>query len=305
MDIGVTIRVLIASWTELETSLSAVQRIRQFSLDTPTETQRQDIREPPASWPLAGSISIRNLSAAYMIDGKSVVQNLSITIKAGERIGLCGRTGSGKSSLVATLFGLLVKQEGDIEIDGIGIDEVPLSTLRSKYVALPQEPFFLKGTARFNLVPWASSQDSTWVSDDEMLSALEKVQLLQKLSDMSIAGESPLDISLDEIDSVFSHGEKQLFCLARAMLSPGRIVILDEATSGVDAATDRLMQKVLREAFQDRTIIVIAHRLNTILDFDRVVVMDAGQLVEVGNPSQLMSKESGRFRALVEQQMTV
>ncbi|KAF2450312.1 P-loop containing nucleoside triphosphate hydrolase protein [Karstenula rhodostoma CBS 690.94] len=301
MDLGVNFRVIIVYWTELETSLSAVVRILQFSA-TPPEESDLAIASPPPSWLKSGAVAFSNFAASYTEDGKTVLNDIDLSIQPGEKIGLCGRTGSGKSSLVATLFGLLHQREGRVAVDGIPTTDVSLSTLRSKIIALPQEPFFLKGTVRYNLTPWNPEAQRPAVSDDAMQRALEEVQLWEKLSGAAETGQSALDLSLDNVDGLLSQGERQLFCLARAILMDGRIVVLDEATSSVDAHTDALMQRILRTAFADRTIIAIAHRLDTILDFDRVVVMDAGRIVEVGLPGELLETEGSLFRALVESQ---
>ncbi|KAK0609633.1 Metal resistance protein YCF1 [Lasiodiplodia hormozganensis] len=275
-----------------------------------------------------------------------VLHNINLTIAAGEKIGICGRTGSGKSSLVATLFGLLHlhgneggcgssrSSDGDgnngagqLLIDDIDAAAVSVAALRARIVALPQEPFFLAGSARGRnvrgeLAPWVVTANASSVgeegeegeleqdvrprpSDAEMERALRRVRLWEKLEGVAAAqagASSALDVKLDNVDALLSQGEKQLFCLARAVLQPGRIVVLDEATSSVDAATDALMQEILRSAFADRTVVAIAHRLNTILDFDRVVVMERGEIVEVGPPRTLLNTQGSMFRALVEAQ---
>ncbi|KAF1949726.1 putative ABC multidrug transporter [Byssothecium circinans] len=301
MDLGWNFKMIILSWTDLETCLSAVTRIRQFAA-VPSEAGDIARANPPECWPLHGAVAFKNFAASYTDDGKAVLKDISLDIKAGEKIGLCGRTGSGKSSLVATLFGLLHQKSGEILIDDVPIADISLAVLRSKIIALPQEAFFVKGSVRENLSPWHAEEKRIPLSDDKMQNALQQVQLWDKLSSTAGSSQSALDVSLDNVDALFSQGEKQLFCLARAILMDGRIVVLDEATSSVDAQTDALMQRVLRTAFASRTLIAIAHRLDTILDFDRVVVMDAGSIAEVGEPGALMRTEGSLFRALVEGQ---
>ena len=231
MDLGQNFRWIIIAWTDLETSLSAVTRIRQFA-QIPSEVQQVTrMAHVPDSWPQHGSVTLKDFAASYTEGGKCAIQQLNLDIRAGERIGLCGRTGSGKSSLVAALFGLLHQQEGEILIDGVATSHVSLDVLRSKMIALPQEPFFLRGTVRHNLSPWITEAGRLPVSDTHMREALEQVQLWEKLSSAALANGSALDVSLDNVDSLLSQGEKQLFCLARATLMDGKIVVLDEATS--------------------------------------------------------------------------
>lgn len=233
MDLGFNFRIIIRSWTELETSLSAVTRIRQFNA-TPSEGCEITEADPPDAWPTHGSVTFRHFAASYSEGGKPVLKDINLSIEAGEKIGICGRTGSGKSSLVATLFGLLHQQEGEILIDGFPTTSVSLPVLRSKIIALPQEPFFLGGTVRHNLAPWGDEEKRSSVSDDQMENALRQVQLWEKLCAVSGDHSSALDVSLDNVDSSLSQGERQLFCLARAILMDGKIVVLDEATSKYD-----------------------------------------------------------------------
>jgi ATP-binding cassette, subfamily C (CFTR/MRP), member 1 len=232
MDMGLYLRVLVTAWTDLETSLSAVARIREFSSTTPSEGT-ESACEPSPGWPDAGSVKFSRLVAAYSEDGLPVLKGIDLDIEAGEKVGICGRTGSGKSSLVACLFGLLEQQAGQILIDGIATDSISLSALRSKIIALPQEPFFLPGTLKENLVPWEDPLRRESVSQERMRSALIEVNLLAKFEDAAArAGISPIwDLPLNNIESLLSQGERQLFCLARALLMDGKIVVLDEVTS--------------------------------------------------------------------------
>lgn len=230
MDFGSNFQTVIKAWTDLETSLSAVTRIRQFS-QSPFEDRDATDADPPDSWPKNGSVQFKGVVASYAEDGANVLSNVNLDIKAGEKIGLAGRTGSGKSSLVAALFGLLHQQNGDILIDGISTSDISLQRLRAAVVALPQEPFFLKGTVRHNLVPWRLGNYRPSLSDVQMKDALKRVQLWEKLTAATVTEQSALDLNLDNVESLLSNGERQLFCLARAILMNGKIVVLDEATS--------------------------------------------------------------------------
>ncbi|KAI9691968.1 MAG: hypothetical protein M1820_009646 [Bogoriella megaspora] len=308
MELGQMIEVLIIYWTQLETSLSAVSRIRSFSDDSPLEPQPTTSSQISAlkTWPSQGMLSIRNLQASYSPSSSAspVLRDITLDIAPGERIGICGRTGSGKSSLVAALFQLLHIQSGSIFCDDVDLSTIPPNATRSKINALPQEPFFLPGSVRQNLSPWSTNDARTSkTSDAVMTTALKRVGLWSKLETLASKERlpSPLDVEIGEAEGILSAGERQLLCLARCMLTPAPLVVLDEATSSVDCATDRQMQKILREEpFVGKTMLVIAHRLETIMDFDRVVVMDAGRIVEIGRPGELLEREGGVFRGLVE-----
>ena len=285
MSLNGMLKNTIMTWTTVETSIGAVSRVKNFSETTRSENLPREVIIPPREWPQKGIIEIQGVSASYDADdGDPVLTNLSLSIKAGEKVGICGRSGSGKSSLVLSLFRMIELQEGSIIIDGIDISALPRDVVRSRLNAIPQEPFFLSGSIRLNLDPYEKS------SDGVLIEALKKVQLWQTIDSQ---GGLSADFNID----MLSHGQRQLFCLARAILRSGNIVVLDEATSSVDRQTDELMQRVIREEFADRTIIVVAHRLDTILDFDRVAVLDDGMLVEYDSPTTLLRTDSA-FRRL-------
>jgi len=279
---------IIENWTSMETSLGAISRLRNFNIQTATENLPGETNEPAESWPENGNIEIRNVNAAYTQDGVPVVKNLSMSIRAGEKIGICGRSGSGKSSLITTLFRMLELQtpESSIIIDGIDITTISRQRVRVALNAIPQEPYFLKGSIRFNADPRSLQSDAA------IISAIRKVELWDL-----IHAKGGLDADLDA--EFFSHGQRQLFCLARALLRKSKILILDEATSSVDVATDALMQRVIREEFRECTILAVAHRLNTILDFDRIAVLGGGELKEFDRPEVLLGRRS-MFRELYE-----
>lgn len=280
---------IIKTWTVTETSLGAISRLRNFNLQTATENLPGETTEPPENWPSHGAIELRNVCASYTNDGPTVVKDLTLSIRAGEKIGICGRSGSGKSSLITTLFRMLeLSPSSTITIDNIDITSIPRQRVRAALNAIPQDPYFLKGrSVRFNADPRSQHTDAS------ITAAIRKVELWDL-----VAAKGGLDVELDA--EFFSHGQRQLFCLARALLRGGKVLVLDEATSSVDVASDALMQRVIREEFAGCTILAVAHRLNTIMDFDRVAVLAEGELVELGRPEELVTKEGGWFRGLCE-----
>ncbi|MCJ1399110.1 hypothetical protein MMC11_002312 [Xylographa trunciseda] len=285
MSFNQSLAIIVKEWTALETSIGAVARLRSFSAETATENLPAESQGVPEDWPAYGSIDFRNVSASYNPEGTLVLRKLNLSIRAGEKIGICGRSGSGKSSLITTLFRMLeITPESSITIDGIDITTVPRQKIRSRLNAVPQEPFFIKGTIRSNADPYHQHTDA------EIVTAIRKVYLWDIVTD-----KGGLDADLDT--EFFSHGQRQLFCLARAILRRSKIVVLDEVTSSVDTASDALMQRIIREEFKECTVIAVAHRLDTILDFDKIVLLSAGELMEFDSPRALMSRPSA-FRAL-------
>ncbi|KAF4332182.1 ABC transporter integral membrane type 1 [Fusarium beomiforme] len=299
---------LVMQWTEMETSLGAVSRIYRFTRETSREGQPDDgLWSLPEGWPRSGNVTFESVSATYeyanlvsMVNPcraneqsthpqdvpSLALSNITFTIKAGEKVGICGRTGSGKSSLMASLMGLLPCHQGRIFIDGTDISTIAPETIRSKVNYVPQEPFTFDGTIRENLSPWNDQ-----VSDDAMVQALGKVGLWKKIE--SLRG---LDAML--ANDCFSHGERQLFCLARSLLRNSSILILDEPTGHIDPATDATIQQVIRQEFVDQTMIMIAHRLQSLIDFDMVLVLESGHLREIGSPKALLEDPASLFSAL-------
>ncbi|KAK6338386.1 hypothetical protein TWF730_002449 [Orbilia blumenaviensis] len=279
-------KMFMLFWTQLETSLGAISRIREFSETTPTEGSLEEQNGVvPIGWPAEGNIEIKGLTAGY--DERMVLTDVRISISGGEKIGICGRTGSGKSSLTLALLRMMEISAGTVVIDGIDISNIPRGTIRNEINVISQEPFFFSGNIRQNLDPYDAATDA------DMITVLRKCQL-----GGIIDGNKGLD---DEFTpDTLSHGQKQLFCLARALLRDCKIVVLDEATSGVDKDTDEMIQRIIREEMRDRTVIAIAHRLQTIIDFDRVVVMEDGRVVEVGEPGALLKDVDSKFKRLVD-----
>jgi len=276
---------VITTWTQVETSIGAIARLKIFSQQTASENLPGENEDVPDNWPSHGTIEFKNVSASYISGGNLVIRNLNMSIGAGEKIGICGRSGSGKSSLITTLFRMLEISEGSsITIDGIDITKLPREVVRSRLNAIPQEPFFIRGNVRFNADPNQEHIDAT------IIAAIQKVHLWEL-----VQNKGGLEAELDA--EFFSHGQRQLFCLARAILRKSKVVILDEATSSVDTKSDELMQQVIRKEFRDCTIIAVAHRLDTIMDFDRIALLSAGELKEFDTPDALMNGASA-FREL-------
>ncbi|OHX00813.1 ABC multidrug transporter [Colletotrichum incanum] len=308
-----TLKMLIQFWTSLETSIGAVVRIKNFSekttdeveddarrrgLVTPSEWRGRVSETDINGWPLSGAIELCDVSASYNVPDQSddeqatttkALNGISLSVRPGEKIGIVGRTGSGKSSLLLALLRLLPLSSGTISIDGVPLHSLPLLPLRSALIAITQDQFVLPGTVRQNLDPFG-----TVSADDAVVeSALARLGLWETIRD-----NGGLDAEFTE--EALSHGQRQLFFLARAILRKdvGRVVLLDEATSSVDAHTERVVKDLIREEFKDHTVIAIAHRLETVADFNRVVVLDKGRVVEAGNPQDLLLQAGGRFREL-------
>eukprot|EP00667_Euglena_gracilis_P000260 EG_transcript_260 len=238
----------------------------------------------PTEWPSHGTIVIDHLRAAYRPGLPLVLKSISVRIAGGERVGVCGRTGSGKTSLLLALYRMLRIEGGSISIDGVDALRVPLQTLRRRMAIIPQDAVLFAGTVRYNLDPGDEYDDS------KLWEALEVAQLK--------AVVSSLDQEVVENGENFSMGQRQLFCLARAFLKRSRVLCLDEATASVDYETDKVIQGLLRTAFGNCTIITIAHRLTTILDYDKVLVLGEGKVLEYDSPAVLLQRDSA-LKAMV------
>uniref|UniRef100_A0A8C8Z7C8 ATP-binding cassette sub-family C member 8 n=2 Tax=Lemuriformes TaxID=376915 RepID=A0A8C8Z7C8_PROSS len=281
---------LVRNLADMELQLGAVKRIHGL-LKTEAESY-EGLLAPsliPKNWPDRGKIQIQNLSVRYDSSLKPVLKHVNALISPGQKIGICGRTGSGKSSFSLAFFRMVDMFEGRIIIDGIDISKLPLHTLRSRLSIILQDPVLFSGTIRFNLDPEKKCSDST------LWEALEIAQL--KLVVKALPGG--LDAIITEGGENFSQGQRQLFCLARAFVRKTSIFIMDEATASIDMATENILQKVVMTAFADRTVVTIAHRVHTILSADLVIVLKRGAILEFDKPDTLLSQKDSVFASFV------
>lgn len=274
---------------EVENMMISVERVIEYT-DLEKEAPWECRKRPPPGWPHEGVIVFDNVNFTYSLDGPLVLKHLTALIKSREKVGIVGRTGAGKSSLISALF-RLSEPEGKIWIDKILTTEIGLHDLRKKMSIIPQEPVLFTGTMRKNLDPFNEH------SDEELWKALEEVQLKEAIEDLP----GKMDTELAESGSNFSVGQRQLVCLARAILKKNRILIIDEATANVDPRTDELIQQKIREKFAQCTVLTIAHRLNTIIDSDKIMVLDSGRLREYDEPYVLLQNPESLFYKMVQQ----
>lgn len=306
---------LVRLYAESQQSMNSVERIREYLEVEQEADQVIEERRPPSGWPTKGAVEFVDYSTRYRPDLDCVLKEVSFSVSAGEKVGIVGRTGAGKSSLALALFRGLEAVSGKIVIDGIDISTIGLQDLRENITIVPQDPTLFTGTIRSNLDPFGL------FSDEQIFVALRRVHLItdtasgtatpgtpaalgESVEDISAAPENKnifrnLDSPVAESGSNLSQGQRQLLCLARALLKSPRVLMMDEATASIDYATDAKIQETLRE-LKESTIITIAHRLQTIIDYDKVLVLDHGRVVEFDHPWMLINKEDGSFRGMCE-----
>lgn len=286
----------IRQLAEVENGMNAVERLRYYGneLEEEAPLHTVDIRE---SWPEKGEIIFDNVEMRYRDNLPLVLKGLSIHVRGGERIGIVGRTGAGKSSIMSTLFRLVEISKGSITIDGINTGTIGLFDLRSRLAIIPQDPTLFQGTVRSNLDPF---QEHT---DLELWSALRQADLVPADANMEDRKADGSRIHLDSVveeDGLnFSLGQRQLMALARALVRGSQIIVCDEATSSVDMETDDKIQRTMATGFKGKTLLCIAHRLRTIIGYDRICVMDAGRIAELATPLELW-KMDGIFRSMCD-----
>ncbi|KAF2102990.1 ATP-dependent bile acid permease [Rhizodiscina lignyota] len=302
---------LLRNYAMVELGMNATERIIEYG---EIAIEDQSGADAPAIWPTEGRVEVSDLVVGYAPDLPAVLKGLTFSVERNERVGVVGRTGAGKSSLTLALFRFLEPREGSIHIDGIDISKIKLEDLRSRLSIIAQDPVLFSGTIRTNLDPFNE------YPDHELREALERVHLVPSSSAASTIAvpdsshgtqdgtHTPGNINIfrsltstvTEGGQNLSQGQRQLLCLARAIVARPKVMVLDEATSAVDKATDELIQRSIRDEFRNSTLIVIAHRLSTIADFDRILVMSDGKVAEFDTPKKLLETEDGVFRAMVE-----
>ncbi|KAK0715060.1 P-loop containing nucleoside triphosphate hydrolase protein [Lasiosphaeris hirsuta] len=321
---------LVLVWTQLETSLGAISRVRDFVQDTPKEDLEGETQMVPDGWPTKGEIKFQNVAASYRqvilsslgsmkhppsnlplpssAELEPALRGVTLEITPASKVAICGRTGSGKSSTLLTILRLLDLNAGTILIDGVDLSCLPRETIRAHLASLPQDPVALPGSVRANLAPFCTSPASSPtsaphnptttsaspdVSDHDLIAALTSAHIWP-----IIEARGGLDADFDSLN--LSPGQRQLFCLAGAAVRRCHVVLLDEVTGSVDFETDAEVRRMLMHEFSGCTVLEVVHRVEMVMGYDVVVVMDGGVVVEVGKPDELLGKEGGRFKALWE-----
>ncbi|KIJ14255.1 hypothetical protein PAXINDRAFT_169871 [Paxillus involutus ATCC 200175] len=290
---------------DVENNMNSVERIVQYTRAdiVPQEAPHEiESSKPDAEWPSQGAIEFKDVKMSYRPGLPLVLKGISLSIKGGEKIGVVGRTGAGKSSLMLVLYRIVELSEGSIVLDGIDVSTIGLKDLRTKISIIPQDPLLFEGTIRSNLDPFNRYDDA------KLWDALRRSCLVDTPSDkeeVMSSKEAPknrynLDSVVENEGANFSVGERSLLSLARALVKDCKVVVLDEATASVDLETDNKIQRTIQTEFSDRTLLCIAHRLRTIVSYDRILVMDGGEVAEFDTPYNLYQTEGGLFRGMCE-----
>lgn len=275
-----------------EAQFNSVERLEYYANNLESEDSRREVKVVPAEgkWPVDGKVVFDDVKMRYRDGLPLALQGVSFEVAPGSTVGIVGRTGSGKSSLLVALCRGREIEGGTISVDGIDVSEIPLSSLRSNISLIPQDPFCFSGTIRFNMDPFNRHDDAS------IMNALRSAQLEGFVASL----EKGLDSEVVEGGSNLSVGQRQLICIARAILRKSKIVLMDEATASVDPETDELIQTMMKTNFSHATVITIAHRINTVMDSDAILVMDKGVAAEFGPPKELLENPDGIFTALVK-----
>ncbi|GFO38362.1 canalicular multispecific organic anion transporter 1 [Plakobranchus ocellatus] len=291
LQVTAALNMLVQNMTMLETNSVSGERIVEY-IGLPFEPDWiKPNSRPPSRWPDQGRISFVHYSTRYRPQLDLVLKSLSLSVKAGQKIGIVGRTGAGKSSLSLALFRVIEAAGGSIVIDDVDISTIGLHDLREALTILPQDPVLFSGTVRFNLDPFDRH------SDEAIWKALDHAHLGDSVRELP----GQLEYVCEEGGQNLSVGQRQLMCLARSLLRKTRILVLDEATAAVDLETDTLLQETIRTEFKDCTVLTVAHRLNTVIDYDKILVLSNGKILEFGSPSELLSKTTGTFYSMAKE----
>ncbi|KAM0749801.1 hypothetical protein T439DRAFT_39861 [Meredithblackwellia eburnea MCA 4105] len=281
-----TLNWIVRSATEVETNIVSVERVQEYIDLEPEAADFIPETQPEKSWPQSGALSFKNVAARYRANLDLVLRDVSFELKGGEKVGVCGRTGAGKSSLTMVLYRVVEPESGQVILDGVDVGKIGLHCLRSRLSIIPQDSQCFEGSLRENLDPTGKATDA------ELWGALEQCHLKDHIESMP----GKLDAHIDEGGSNLSAGQRQLMCLGRALLRRSKVLVLDEATA--DPESDKEIQKVIRNEFASCTIFVIAHRLNTIMDCDKILVMDKGRVAEFASPAELLLDKNSIFYSL-------
>lgn len=281
--------------TDIENDFVSIERIYEYlnnRTDREAEWERPDeVAKLPSDWPNKGHVQFVNYSTRYRPELPLALNKVAFLIEPGEKIGVVGRSGAGKSSIAMSLFRLIEAAEGYVEIDCFDISRLGLHDLRSRLTIIPQDPAMFSGTIRFNLDPFDR------YPDDRIWHTLKLCHLGRWVAKQPAA----LQTEVGERGQSLSVGQRQLLCLARALLRHSKVLLLDEATASVDQVTDSLIQKTIKSEFSDCTVITIAHRLHTISDSNRILCLEQGQVVEFDTPQNLVSNPDSVYRSLLQQ----
>ncbi|EGW31568.1 ABC transporter [Spathaspora passalidarum NRRL Y-27907] len=293
---------VVRLYSTVEMNMNSMERLQEY-LDVEQEPPYEiKETEPRSSWPEHGRISVKDVSLRYAPELPRVIKNVTFDVEPCNKVGIVGRTGAGKSTIITAFFRFLDPETGSITIDGVDITSIGLRNLRQAITIIPQDPTLFSGTIRSNLDPFGQ------YTDVQIFEALRRVNLISASSQVGTSQSNDenqnkflnLDNSIAEGGGNLSQGERQLICLARSLLKNPKVILLDEATSSIDYKSDAMIQQTIREEFGTSTILTIAHRLRTIIDYDKILVMDAGRVVEYDNPYVLLTDQSSLFYSMCE-----
>ena len=282
---------LVTQMSEIETNMVGVERIKEYQETTQEAPLEMPGQDPPPEWPQRGHVRFDDFQVRYRPGLDLVLKGIDCDIRSMDKIGIVGRTGAGKSSLTLALFRIIESAGGSITIDGENIALMGLQRLRSRLTIIPQDPVLFTGSLRMNLDPFEE------YSDRDIWKSLEQAHLKSYVSNLP----NGLKHEVTEGGDNLSVGQRQLVCLARALLRKTKVLVLDEATAAVDLETDDLIQDTIRKEFADCTVLTIAHRLNTIMDSSRIMVLDAGRVVEFDTPENLLRKTDSIFYGMAKE----